>query len=225
MRGTSRRPVGQGLSRLGIHHRRARTADRRVHGRQAAGATGLCRYAKSRRTGAARSACRKPSASEPLPDAPQLASVPVITRAHPRTSGPRARRSHFYPRKASRDPAATPSTGSSRRNVPRTTQSSGIETAARNASASIHRRRSLQRRSRKEFEWDPEPDQVGLAEGFIPYVRIGQRCVVGLGFFGCNLSKLPEANSHLFDGMHDPDRQRSSVPDVDTSSALDPPPD
>lgn len=82
-----------------------------------------------------------------------------------------------------------------------------------------------EKRKPKEFEWDPEPDRVGFAPGFIPYVRVGQRCVVGLGFFGCNLSKLPEANSHLFDGMHDPDRQRSSVPDVDTSSALDPPPD
>jgi hypothetical protein len=77
----------------------------------------------------------------------------------------------------------------------------------------------------KEFEWDPEPPKAGFAAGFIPFVRIGQRCVVGLGFFGCNLSKLPEANGHLFDGMHDPDRQRSSVPDIDTSSALDPPPD
>ncbi len=48
---------------------------------------------------------------------------------------------------------------------------------------------------------------------------------MGLGFFGCALGKPPEANSHLFDGMHDPDRQRSSVPDIDTSSALDPPPD
>jgi hypothetical protein len=77
----------------------------------------------------------------------------------------------------------------------------------------------------KEFPWDPEPKKAGLAGGFIPYVVIGQRCVVGLGFFGCALGKKPEANGHLFDGMHDPDRQRSSVPDVDTSSALDPPPD
>jgi len=77
----------------------------------------------------------------------------------------------------------------------------------------------------KEFEWNPEPKKAGLAAGFIPYVVIGQRCVVGLGFFGCALGKKPEANGHLFDGMHDPDRQRSSVPDIDTSSALDPPPD
>jgi hypothetical protein len=77
----------------------------------------------------------------------------------------------------------------------------------------------------KEFTWDPEPPKAGFAQGLIPYVRIGQRCVVGLGFFGCNLSKLPQGNSHLFDGMHDLDRNRSSVPDIDTSSALDPPPD
>jgi hypothetical protein len=67
--------------------------------------------------------------------------------------------------------------------------------------------------------------RVGIAAGFIPHVHIGQRCVVGLGFFGCNLSKLPEANGHLLDGMQDPNRWRSSVPDVDTTSALDPPPD
>jgi hypothetical protein len=76
----------------------------------------------------------------------------------------------------------------------------------------------------KEFPWNTE-GRVGIAAGFIPYVHIGQRCVVGLGFFGCNLSKLPEANGQLFDGMQDPNRWRSSVPDVDTSSALDPPPD
>ena len=75
----------------------------------------------------------------------------------------------------------------------------------------------------KEFEWNPEPKKAGLAAGFIPYVVIGQRCIVGLGFFGCALGKRPEANGHLFDGMHDPDRERSSVPDIDTSSALDPP--
>jgi hypothetical protein len=75
-----------------------------------------------------------------------------------------------------------------------------------------------------EFPWNTE-GRFGLSQGLIPYVHIGQRCVVGLGFFGCNLSKLPEANGHLFDGMKDPNRQRSSVPDIDTSSALDPPPD
>jgi len=77
----------------------------------------------------------------------------------------------------------------------------------------------------KEFPWDPEPDKAGFAAGFIPYVVIGERCVVGLGFFGCALGKKPPPNSHLFDGMHDPNRERSSVPEIDTSSALDPPPD
>jgi hypothetical protein len=77
----------------------------------------------------------------------------------------------------------------------------------------------------KEFPWDPEPDKAGLAAGFIPYVVIAERCVVGLGFFGCALGKKPPANGHLFDGMHDPNREHSSVPQIDTSSALDPPPD
>ncbi len=74
-----------------------------------------------------------------------------------------------------------------------------------------------------EFEWDPEPKKGGLAGGFIPYVRIGKRCVVGLGFWGCTLGKLPEANGHLFDHMSDPDRPRSSVPDYDGSSVLEHP--
>ena len=72
-----------------------------------------------------------------------------------------------------------------------------------------------------EFQWNPEPKKAGLAGGFIPYVRLGKRCVVGLGFWGCALGKLPEANSHLFDEMTNPDRLRSSVPDVDTTGLFD----
>jgi hypothetical protein len=68
-----------------------------------------------------------------------------------------------------------------------------------------------------------------VAEGLIAYVQVTQRCIVGVGLtgplFGCALGKKPEANGHLLDGMKDPNRQRSSVPDLDTSSALDPPPD
>jgi hypothetical protein len=78
-----------------------------------------------------------------------------------------------------------------------------------------------------EFAW--APPKAGFSEGMIPYVHIGQRCIVGVAItgpvFGCALGKLPEANGHLFDGMTDRNRQRSSVPDIDTSSALDPPPD
>ena len=61
------------------------------------------------------------------------------------------------------------------------------------------------------FEWDPEPDKAGFAGG-LPYVRLGKRCIVGLGFFGCAIGKLPEANGELFADMHAPDEPESSVP-------------
>lgn len=62
-----------------------------------------------------------------------------------------------------------------------------------------------------EFEWKREPPRVGFAGG-LPYVRIGKRCAVGLGFFGCAIGPLPAANGDLFEGMDDPERDRSSVP-------------
>lgn len=65
----------------------------------------------------------------------------------------------------------------------------------------------------KAFDWRREPRPVEFSGG-LPYVRLGKRCVVGLGFFGCAVGKLPEANGELFDAMRDPDRERSSVPDV-----------
>ena len=65
----------------------------------------------------------------------------------------------------------------------------------------------------RPFQWDPEPPKAGI-EGFIPYVRLGKHCVVALGLFGCAVGKLPEANGHLFDDLKDPDRPRSSVPEV-----------
>jgi hypothetical protein len=46
----------------------------------------------------------------------------------------------------------------------------------------------------------------------LPYIRVGERCAIGLGFFGCGFGK-PPANGNLFDGMDAPDRDRSSVPD------------
>lgn len=72
------------------------------------------------------------------------------------------------------------------------------------------------RRYRKPPPWDPEPKKFGLTDGpglRLPYVRLGKRCVLGLGFFGCGFGKLPEANGHVFDDFRDPDRPRSSVPD------------
>lgn len=61
------------------------------------------------------------------------------------------------------------------------------------------------------FEWNPEQPRAGLLP--LPYVLIGKRCVVGLGFFSCTLGELPPPNSHLFDDMKEGKTQASSVPD------------
>lgn len=58
------------------------------------------------------------------------------------------------------------------------------------------------------FEW--APPKAGFSGG-LPYLRVGENCAVGLGFFGCRIGKK-DANGHLFDRMRDPDRERSSVP-------------
>jgi hypothetical protein len=68
------------------------------------------------------------------------------------------------------------------------------------------------RKYKKPEPWVPEPNKFGIAGG-LPYVRLGKRCVLGLGFFGCGVGKLPEANGHVLEDMRDPDRPRSSVPD------------
>jgi hypothetical protein len=65
----------------------------------------------------------------------------------------------------------------------------------------------------RPFEWHPQPRRVEV-DGLIPYVRVGKRCVVGLGFFGCAVGDLPAANGHLFDEMKQPDRPQGSVPDA-----------
>jgi hypothetical protein len=59
------------------------------------------------------------------------------------------------------------------------------------------------------FKW--APPKAGFANG-LPYFTVGDRCVIGLGFFGCGLGK-PPADGKLFDGMDDPERPRSSVPE------------
>jgi hypothetical protein len=63
------------------------------------------------------------------------------------------------------------------------------------------------------WEWNKEEKSYGIAP--LPYVKLGKRCVVGLGFFGCALQKPPEANSHLLDDMHDGKTSPSSVPDAE----------
>lgn len=65
---------------------------------------------------------------------------------------------------------------------------------------------------RPQFGWAPNPKKAGFI-GVLPYVRLGKQCILGLGFFGCAVGKLPDANSHLLDHMDDPDRSRESVPD------------
>jgi hypothetical protein len=70
------------------------------------------------------------------------------------------------------------------------------------------------KKKKSSFEWDPEPKKAGLI-GILPYVRLGKRCIVGLGFWGCAVGELPPPNSHLSDDMHDPNRPTSSVPLLD----------
>ena len=67
------------------------------------------------------------------------------------------------------------------------------------------------RRYKKPDAWVPEPRTFGIAGG-LPYVRLGKRCIVGLGFFGCAVGKKLEANGRLFDDLREPDRPQSSVP-------------
>jgi hypothetical protein len=64
------------------------------------------------------------------------------------------------------------------------------------------------------FKWDPEPKKAGFAGG-LPYVQLGKRCIVGLGFFGCTLGAMPSANGTLLDDMKTENRERSSVPSSD----------
>lgn len=62
------------------------------------------------------------------------------------------------------------------------------------------------------FEWNEEPQQAGFKNG-LPYVRLGKHCLLIVGLVGCQIGEIP-ANGHLFDDMKDPDRDRTSVPDM-----------
>lgn len=66
------------------------------------------------------------------------------------------------------------------------------------------------RKYKKPDAWVPQPKEFGI-NGGLPYLRLGKRCIVGLGFFGCGVGKTPDANAHVFDDMRDPDRPRSSA--------------
>jgi hypothetical protein len=50
-----------------------------------------------------------------------------------------------------------------------------------------------------QFPWDPEPTRFGLIHHWLPYVRLGNHCILSLGFFGCIIGHLPEPNDHLLD--------------------------
>ncbi len=67
------------------------------------------------------------------------------------------------------------------------------------------------RKYKKSDAWVPVPRTFGIAGG-LPYVRLGKRCIIGLGFFGCAVGKGPDANGRLFDDMREPDRPQSFVP-------------
>ena len=69
------------------------------------------------------------------------------------------------------------------------------------------------RKKPSSFEWNAEPKRAGFENG-LPYVRLGKRCILILGLVGCALGAAPPANGHLFDDLRDPDRDRSSVPDL-----------
>lgn len=62
------------------------------------------------------------------------------------------------------------------------------------------------------FEWSEEPKHAGFEDG-LPYIRLGKYCVLSVGVLGCGFGSS-EANGHLFDDMRNPDRDRSSVPDI-----------
>jgi hypothetical protein len=62
-----------------------------------------------------------------------------------------------------------------------------------------------------QFEWSEEPKRAGFENG-LPYIRLGN-CILSVGVLGCGFGS-GEANGHLFGDMRDPDRDRSSVPDI-----------
>jgi hypothetical protein len=53
--------------------------------------------------------------------------------------------------------------------------------------------------SQPQLAWDPEPTRIGLIDHWLPYLRLGNHCVVSLGFFGCIVGHLPGPNGHLLD--------------------------
>lgn len=157
----------------------------------------------------------------PLPEEP--AEKPTVARTKPRRERPPARAESDS--SASTAPAAEAPSAPGRvdwyREAQRVAQQRGADLVPPQAHKcdpkSSDRPGSLLPKCGKHtsgsHEWEPEPKRAGF-QGLLPYVRLGKRCAVGLGFFGCALGHLPEADGHVFDDMHEPDRPRSSVPDI-----------
>ena len=53
----------------------------------------------------------------------------------------------------------------------------------------------------EQFAWDPEPKRVGLIDHWLPYLRLGNHCIVTLGMFGCIVGRLPGPNGQLFEHL------------------------
>lgn len=68
-------------------------------------------------------------------------------------------------------------------------------------------------RKKNNFEWKPDAKRTGWANG-LPYVRMGKRCVVGLGFFGCAMGELPQPDGTLLEDMNTANQMEGSVPGV-----------
>jgi hypothetical protein len=67
-----------------------------------------------------------------------------------------------------------------------------------------------------QFAWDPEPKRVGLIDHWLPYLRLGNHCIVSLGVFGCVVGALPGPNGHLLDPVLGGKATQSPTPAVQT---------
>lgn len=65
-----------------------------------------------------------------------------------------------------------------------------------------------------QFAWDPQPQRVGLIDHWLPYLRLGNHCIVTLGMFGCVVGRLPEPNGQLFDRILVEKATQNSTPAV-----------
>jgi hypothetical protein len=63
-----------------------------------------------------------------------------------------------------------------------------------------------------QFPWDPEPQRIGLIHHWLPYLRLGDHCILSLGFFGCIVGHLPGPNGHLLDRVVGRTAKRSPAP-------------